>query len=245
MSELRAMIRKEWLELRQGAHGGRSGLMYQTASAAAAGVLVGVASQESLLRTHRTTLVLAICAAASVLPFIIDTIAGERERHTLEALLATPIRAGTLVAGKVITLMLYASASTALLLATAMVAARIAGGIPLQSASATVVVASVVTPPLLTLAFVATGIQLSLRAATVRGAQPLVGTLLIAFMIVPLGALRLLPRNERVAVLAALQDTSDWQRVGGAIGLLLVIDVMILLVLRLRFARHKLVALIS
>ena len=243
-SEFQTIMWKEWLELRQGARGGRSGLTYQVLSVVAGGALIGVGWRDMLLRSHLTTFVLGIAAAGSVLPFVGDSVAGERERHTLESLLATPVRASAIIGGKIATLVLYAWASTILFLAVAIVASRVAGGF-FPSPNASVLASALVVPPLIALAFGACGMLLSLRAQSVRGAQQQLGMLLSAFMIVPLLLARALPASSKGALYRSLGDASAWELIALGIVAVLCVDALLLVIVRLRFTRHQLASLLT
>src|SRR5262249_380875 len=122
-------------------------------------------------------------AMSTSLALVSDTIAGERERHTLETLLASPVSDGAILRGKLLAIVAYAWAGAVLELGVIeVVSVAVGHGLPARS------VALVATLSLLDAALaVGFGVQFSLRAPTVRLAARKVGQFSF-FVVVPVSA---------------------------------------------------------
>jgi len=131
-----------------------------------------------------------------IISFIGDAIAGERERHTLETLLASRMPDRAILLGKVITTVLYAWGMSMLSLLLGLVLVdvfRTQGHwmfYPLD-----LLVDALVLSLLASVLAVSAGVLISLRAATVRQAQQILslGTLVLVFG--SIFVLRALPAN--------------------------------------------------
>jgi ABC-2 type transport system permease protein len=118
--------------------------------------------------------------------FIADAIAGERERHTLETLLATRLSDTAIILGKILAAVMYgvAFASTNLLIGWSVVNLKYWSGtlqgIPLYRLAALFALIGAGS------FFISgIGVFVSLRAATVRQAQQTFGVILLLLMMTP------------------------------------------------------------
>ncbi len=172
---------------------------------------------------------------------IADVFAGERERHTLETLLATRLDDSSILVGKLLGVLAPAWLATAFVYLVAIVATNVQFGHghlllpPLWSAAATL--ATIVLVPGL---LAAIGINASMRANTVRKAAQMLGLFVMALVFVPMIASRILPRGWLTSLMVALETHTPAQ-VGLAIGAgLLVLDLGIVALALARFRRGRL-----
>lgn len=178
-----------------------------------------------------------------VMGIVADGFAGERERHTLETLLASRLTDGAILAGKITSAVLYswgiAMASTLL----GGIVANFSGGegqgfvfYPLAWLAAAALFGL-----LLAVLVASVGSLISLRAGTVRQAYQ---QLSIGFMVLWFGlflGIRFLPESTRLSI-AAFLSTLDLLVVGvGLIVLLVLADILLIGVCRMRFQRAKLI----
>lgn len=236
-----AVMRKEWMEVRQGARQGRHGLGLQLATQLVTGIVIGAAWATSLFSSYLTTFGISIVAAGAILPLVGDAIAGERERHTLETLLAFPVPTRTLLAGKLALLVAYASVGSLIVLTTATVTAMIETRGPL-AVHWDVVAACLALPVLVATSFAAGGLLLSGRSASARGAQQQLAFILSGMMLVPLALFRLVPLAARVHVLASLQGSSAMVIVALVAGGFLLLDVALVTLVAAHLTRRRLLA---
>lgn len=179
------------------------------------------------------------------LPFIIlvnmiaDSFAGERERHTLETLLASRLSDRAILFGKVGAAAAYgwvvgmAGAVVQFLVAT------VAGDSGFYPSGT--VVAIVVLGLLFSLLAASAGCLISLRTATTRLAQQILGIGFMVLIFVPIIVIQLLPSGTQAGILHWLNTTSPGTIFGFLVAVLIVLDVILLGIARLRFQRAKLI----
>jgi len=172
---------------------------------------------------------------------VADSFAGERERHTLETLLASRLPDRAILAGKIGAAVVYAWGLTLVCVLAGAVAINIAYGQGRLLFYAAPVAAGIVGLTFL-VALLASGlgVLVSLRAATVRQAQQ---TFSIAFllMFIPLFVLPMLPADLKAKLLAAVSGLDAMAAALVVILILAVADAVILAVADARFRRNRLI----
>ncbi|MBN1311735.1 MAG: ABC transporter permease [Anaerolineae bacterium] len=233
------MLRKELNEylIQGGVRSKRSYLIYILIF----GIFLPLQSGAEGIRNGLPLLFFAWLPFLLVSGIIADSFAGERERHTLETLLATRLPDQAILFGKILAATLYGTGMVLVCLITSIVAANVAfrgeGFVsypPLALAGALV--------GCLLAAGLASGIGVlvSLRAPTARQAQQTMSIAIIAlflpFYILPLLPPGLLPpipvEPEAINIVAILLAVGSG---------LLVLDIVLILVARLRFKREQLI----
>ncbi len=128
---------------------------------------------------------------------IADAIAGERERHTLETLLASRLPDQSIVLGKIVVIIVQSwvvmLAGAVLALVTVNVVHR--EGAELIMYPTPTVFGILVLPPLLGMLVTGIGVLASMHAATVRQAYQRLAIPLVAMIMIPSLGLSLLPRD--------------------------------------------------
>jgi ABC-2 type transport system permease protein len=181
------------------------------------------------------------------LPFLMvsgvvaDLFAGERERHTLEALLATRLSDRAILFGKLFAALAYGCLLTWVVVLVSLVTVNIAFGHGELLLFPWELAVGIVVFSILVAGFSASiGVLVSLRAASVRQAQQWMSAgMFIVF--VPLMLLQFVPQETLKNIGHTLETVNPLQvAVGLAIGLLLVEIVLIAIAMRL-FQRSKLI----
>ena len=169
-----------------------------------------------------------------------DSFPGERERHTLETLLASALPDEALLLGKIGASVFYGWSATLVLLATLLIGANFVRFGAIYPPST--LLAAIVLTPLMLLFFSTAGVLLCLRAPTVRAAQPRL-TAFFFGLFIPLVAVRpFIPREWREHAIAIMQSESGrLQSVATQIVLFAVIDLALLAVAVTRFRRSRLI----
>jgi ABC-2 type transport system permease protein len=194
MTDLGAVMWKEWRELRaQRREMGR----WQTISATIflvgfAGGMAGLAG----LFIVKTPLILvgAFVPAIAVVASACEAFAGERERHTLETLLASRLTSEALLAGKIFVQVLYGFALSLAVVAVFVIGANARTvAEPWTLPAPAMLVAIFAVTPLLLFLMATAGALVSLRAPTVRQASSRLVMLLVLLMIVLTVSMKLLP----------------------------------------------------
>jgi ABC-2 type transport system permease protein len=181
------------------------------------------------------------------LPFLMvsnvvaDTIAGERERHTLETLLASRLSDTAILLGKIASAVAYGWGITLAGILAGLITVNVtsrAGKLLLFSPE--IAVGLVALTFLSALLSAGLGVLISLRAATVRQAQQTMG--LVGFipffliLIVPM-----LPADIRNSLTEWFMTTSVTIIGLTAVAVLLAADIALILIALLRFQRSKLI----
>ncbi len=190
---------------------------------------------------------------AAVLPFawvplllasgmVADGIAGERERHTLETLLASRLSDRAILLGKVVAAIAYGWGFMVVSALVGLVTVNLANagrGILLYRPEAVLLLGGF---GLLGAGLVACGGALvALRAPTVRQAAQNMNLAIFAVVLVPVLLLQALPIDTRRQVVATLNGL-DWGTIAlGAAVLLVVVDLLLLAAAMARFQRARLI----
>jgi ABC-2 type transport system permease protein len=186
------------------------------------------------------------------LPFIIlqsiivDSFAGERERHTLETLLASRLSDRAILFGKFGAAVAYGLAGSLL---GAMVQAVVANLSPKNASAGSgpdfypigSVVAIIVLGLLASLLTSSVGCLVSLRAATTRQAQLNLTFGYLVLVFAPFIVFQVLPKQTQTAIIAALNAANPTQVLLIFAGVLLVVAIVLLLIARARFQRARLI----
>ncbi|MGI5876216.1 MAG: ABC transporter permease [Dethiobacteria bacterium] len=183
---------------------------------------------------------------------VADSFAGERERQTLETLLATRLPDRAILLGKILAALIYALAFTILILVTSLLTLNLAKGTPgLFIYSPLLLLISLVGSALTSLLAITLGISVSLRAKSVRAAAQVLNLpIILFFLLLGFG----LPALIKTLPANLLQEMSQYLSLIdplllAAVPLLLlalVDSILLALVVRRfhrgRFPRHKIVS---
>lgn len=204
MSGVRAVL---WKELRETyAGGGRPVASVIVSAILALLVAVGVPLFMALLFSHDQAVAYSFAVATAIsafgtflgffspMPTIVDTFAGERERHTLETLLATPLSDRAILGGKVLAQYIPVWGSALLLtVASAATATAVAGGpglLVLPLALVGTLVGGTVTATFI----VGLGSLISLGAPTIKKGQERLSLVMLPIFMLPALSGAILPR---------------------------------------------------
>lgn len=229
---------REFITLRPGLRGGWTGVLIIIA---VFGILIPIQSGREWVTAPTTVLMWAWLPFILVNSVVADSFAGERERHTLETLLASRLSDRAILIGKISSAIAYGWGITLIGVMVALVTVNVSQGAG----------EFLFFPPLIGLAILSSsflvawlaaglGVMVSLKAASVRQAQQ---TLSVAFLalFVPLLLLPLLPENLQVTVQNGLSGI-DLQLVIILVTItLLLIDLGLLAAAFRRFKRSQLI----
>lgn len=170
-----------------------------------------------------------------------DSFAGERERHTLETLLASAIPDEALLLGKISANVLYGWGTALLLVFTLLAGASITNFGVFFSPST--LVGLLVLTPLTLIFFSAAGVLMSLHASTVRDAQTRLSALFFGLTI-PLVAVRpFLPDHWKTQAIELMRSESGrMQSMLWNVLLFVVLDGVFVALAMARFRRGRLIA---
>lgn len=239
MREIGVVMRKELKEMGiEG--GGRRGRLTPLVGLAVAGMLIPFNLGVRYVLPETMMVMGLVLPALFVLPIVADTFAGERERHTLETLLATRLPDQSILFGKLAAIVSYAFVLSVLALGIGLITVNVAH----PEARALLVSPATLATTVVEIVLVATlmtgiGLLISLGAATVRQAQQRFSMILLVPMMIPaiVGGLPAAMREPLRRMLAAGQLTrTQWLLAG-----LIVLNAIVLGVSSRRFQRSKLI----
>lgn len=173
---------------------------------------------------------------------IADAFAGERERHTLETLLASPLSEQAILLGKVAAVVGYAWLLTLIILLAGLVTVNFVHADGELLLYPVAIALSGVVLGLLTATLAASiGILISLRAPTVRQATQQMVIASIALTWLPIFGLGLLPTQWQETLLKSVTSANTTAIFLMFVVVLFVLDVALLSVALLRFQRSRLI----
>jgi len=236
------MVWKEWREFRDQLLSLRRGGLSALILALILGVVAPVQLGPEWVESKLIIAYWPFLAATMVSSLIADSVAGERERHTLETLLASRLADSAILLGKIIAAVLYGLGFAVANLVIGLVAVNVAhgnGGLILFGARQ--LIATVAFTILASLLMAGIGVFISLRASTVKQAQQAFGIAIIVLTMGPLllfNALEYETRNRVIARLLGLGEIRIYAYVTAA---LTIASIIVIGAALARFKRGKLV----
>jgi ABC-2 type transport system permease protein len=239
IADVRAMIWKEFHELRQGGGRGKYApfilvLIY--------GVFFPLQTGRSWVDSYQMIGFGLGVSVFMVLSVVADSIAGERERHTLETLLASRLSDRSILVGKIGAVVLYGWGLTIVSLIAGLIVVNLSvGGGHLLLYPTGRAVATVVLTFLLSVLATGIGVLVSLRSSTVRQAQQVltIGWVVLIFLMV--FGVQLMSPSTRLRLEHRLSTAQLATVVVIAVLVLGLLDVIVLALNAARFQRSRLI----
>jgi len=181
-------------------------------------------------------------AATMVSSLIADSVAGERERHTLETLLASRLPDSAILIGKIVAAVLYGVGFAVVNLVIGLVAVNVthreAGLILFDAQRLAVTIALTVLASLL---MAGIGVFISLRASTVKQAQQAFGIAIIVLTMGPLLLFNAVAPETRELWVGRVATVGETRLELYVLSGLLILSVVVIGLALARFKRGKLV----
>ena len=236
------MVWKEWREFRDQLLSLRRGGLSALILALILGVVAPVQLGPEWVESKLIIAYWPFLAATMVSSLIADSVAGERERHTLETLLASRLSDSAILIGKVIAAVLYGLGFAVANLVIGLVAVNVAhaDGEPILFGVQQLTVTIVLTI-LASLLMAGVGVFISLRASTVKQAQQAFGIAIIVITMGPLLLFNALEFETRTRLLGHVASLGETRIELYIIGALAAASVIVIGVALVRFKRGKLV----
>lgn len=173
---------------------------------------------------------------------VADAFAGERERNTLETLLATRLPDRAILLGKIAAAVVYGWGATVFIVVLGLVTVNLSHGGEGLFLYRPVVILSGSTLGLLAAGLaVTTGVLFSLHAATVRQAQQSLSFAITLIAVGPVVVLRFLPVPGKEALFVTFMTVGEVPMLLLAGLLLIVFDAALFIAVSRRFIRSKLI----
>lgn len=235
------VVWKEWQEFRDQLLSLKRGGLSALILALILGVVAPVQLGPEWVQSKIIVAYWPFLAATMVSSLIADSVAGERERHTLETLLASRLSDSAIVIGKIIAAVLYGLGFAVANLVLGLIAVNVAHR---ESApilfTAQRFVATILLTILASLLMAGIGVFISLRASTVKQAQQAFGIAIIVLTMGPLLAFNALSPGTRFLLATRIAALGETRIEVYAVAGLMVLSVIVIAGALARFRRGKL-----
>ena len=241
LHDIGVMMWKEFKELlfqRGNMRGGWIGLLFFLA---VFGVFLPLQSGPAWVRSPIGLVMWAWVPFLLVSSMVADSFAGERERHTLETLLASRLSDRSILLGKLVTAVAYGWGLALISVLLGLVTVNLAyaqGALLLYPPDIALGIAALSF--LIALLSSGIGVLISLRAATVRQAQQTL-SILNLLIFIPIFLLPLLPEEWQLRLTQILLQANARQITLAVMALLAVIDAFLVMATMRRFQRARLI----
>jgi ABC-2 type transport system permease protein len=244
LEDIGTIIWKEWKDeiWRQGQISQRPTQMRIILMLLLFGIIIPWRAGPSYVENPMSLVVPTLIPIFAIIGIVTDSFAGERERHTLETLLASRLSDQSILVGKMLCAVLAAWAAFIIMLALGLIGLNIAHGHgQLLMFSRNRLITALVFNVLLSLVVSSAGVLVSLRAPTVRDAMKMLS---IGFMIIIYGGafgFQMLPPDWRASIIKFVTGENLFTLEALAAAILLAIAAALFAVARLRFQRARLI----
>lgn len=241
MADMKTMLWKEWKELLLASGERRSAFLMLVLPVVVVGIVIPWQAGRSWVDSPITMAAWAWFPLFLVINVIADSFAGERERHTLETLLASRLSDFAILFGKIAAAVVYAWGLTLVMLVFGIVTVNVTAGAgelllyppaTMLGAAGLSLLGAILTA--------GAGVLVSLQSSTARAAQQRLGLTVMVVFVVPFFAMQALPRDWAAPTFAFVAENPMVAMVIVA-GVLLVIDVLLIAAAAARFKRSVLV----
>lgn len=242
IGDITTMMTKEWREFFTSSGSRRSGFIGILIILVVFGLYlpyrIGQVWVETPLSVFFYSVYLPLTLVISV---IADSIAGERERHTLETLLASRLSDRAIILGKLGAAAGYSLVISILAALVGMVAANLQGGKSFQLYPIGILISIIAFSLLVAILFAGIGVLVSLRASTVRQAQQVMSVAMIVVFLLPALIFAALSNTARQQFLGWL-SSANWTTISLIVAVVLVVfDLLTIAVVMARFQRSRLI----
>jgi len=241
ISDIVTIIWKEWKEIFLRRGGGRSGWLNLAIILGLMGVFMPLQTGPQWLSNPLWPLLWAWLPIFLAINIVADAFAGERERHTLETLLASRLSDQSILLGKIGAAVLYAWSLTVAGLLLGAITINLAYPVGLRFYSGLTFPLGLLLSFLASLLIAAVGTLISLNAPTARAAYQRLSIVIMVIWLLPTIGLQLLPAQTRTALFGGLRNINLGAVLLGGLIALVLADVVLVLVAMARFQRARLI----
>jgi ABC-2 type transport system permease protein len=243
IGDILTMLWKEWQELLRQRGNWRGFLMGLLVPVFIFGIMFPLQTGMRWLTTPISLTAWIYMPIALVMTMMADSFAGERERHTLETLLASRLPDGAILFGKILAAVSYAIFLSLSILAVGLITVNVVyspNGFVFYSAP--IFWGGAIGGLLISFLGCGIGVLVSLHAATVRHATQTLSYVMLAVFFLPFLLLELAPAWLLQGMSVRLAPLLRHQEIAVLTGLitLILVDVILLAVARARFRRNRL-----
>lgn len=241
-TDILTVLRKEWREIFLMRGSVRSGVTNVLILVGVIGIVMPWQSGPEWLTSPVGAMIWAWLPIFSSTGIIADSVAGERERHTLETLLASRLNDRAILLGKISATVLYAWMLSVVSMLVGVVTVNVAypSG-QLQFYSASFFFPVLLLTLLLGLLLAVIGVLVSLNAENARQAYQKMSIVMIVVWVLPALAVQFIPQATLANALRFLDSVSLPALAGGFFAVVLAADFILLRLAIARFKRSRLI----
>jgi ABC-2 type transport system permease protein len=242
MADVWTIMWKEWKELlvRQGAT--RGGVLRLIVLLGALGILLPLQIGRGWTDSAMVVLFAAWNPFVLVTAVVADAFAGERERHTLETLLASRLPDRAILVGKTVTALSYGWGLTLVAQILGLISVNLAYGRGEALLYPPAIALSIAVSSFLSSGLAATaGVLVSLRAPTVRQAQQTMSIASMVLLFLPIYGIRALPAEWRSNLTHVLMGVNVRTAALAGAAFVAALDMGLFLAAIVRFRRARLI----
>ena len=242
MSDVQVVVWKEWRELLRMSGSKRGAIVRHVFSVGVIGVIWPWQFGLPFVHSALAVVLAALTALMYIAGAAPDAFAGERERHTLETLLASRLPDYAILLGKITALIQYGCVAATVMLVIGLITVNLVHGEGrLLLFSPEQLVSILLFTPLAAGLMASVGVHVSLRAKTVKQAQQTLSTAVLILLFLPVIAFPTIPDYWKMtAARLAQSDQKVWMAAGLASAMLLT-QALLFALAALRFKRGRLI----
>lgn len=241
ISDILVVTRKEIKEILVMGGGGTRGWLSQLVLFGIFGIFLPLQAGRAWVETPLLLLAWAWLPYLLAATTVSDSFAGERERHTLETLLASRLSDRAILFGKALAVIVYACGVSWVLVVLSLITVNIAnwgGGLILYTPFTLI---GILLFSLLGSGLAASaGVLISLRSATARQAAQTM-SFFIFVLFIPVFVVQFLPADFQLNLFQALERADPWQIALAAALLLVLLNAGLLMAALSQFKRSRLI----
>ena len=244
IQDIAILISKEWKEVVFHRGGGRQSWVSMVILFGLLGIYMPYMSGADWLKNPIALFTWAWVPLFMTIGLVVDAFAGERERHTLETLLATRLSDLSILLGKILSSVLYAWSISAICAVVGAITINIA--FPsgrFQFYSLGMFFGGLFVVLLVAILISTIGVFVSLKSATVRQAYQKLNLSIMAIWFIPFILIQAFPDKVQSFFLkvSPVLDKYLVLIIAGLFGVLILADVIMLLLAKKRFQRERLI----
>lgn len=242
MADVLTVMWKEWRELLRQRESMRGGIMRILIFVGVFGVFLPLQMGREWVESPRLLMLWAWVPLFLVTSVVADSFAGERERHTLETLLASRLSDRSILFGKISAALSYGFGLALIGIVLGLVTVNLVHGKGELLLYSPMIAVSIIGLMFLGAGLAAgAGVLVSLRASSVRQAQQTMTIAIMLLLFVPIYSVQALPENWKMPIAKLFINANTTQLVFIAITVLVVIDILLFVAAMARFKRARLI----
>lgn len=242
MSDIQVVVWKEWRELLRMSGSKRSAVLRHVFSVGIIGVIWPWQFGLPFVHSPLAVVLASVTALMYIAGAAPDAFAGERERHTLETLLASRLPDTAILMGKIVALVQYGCVAAVVMLIVGLITVNVVHGEGrLLMFEPGQLIAIVLFTPLAAGLMAAVGVHISLRAKTVKQAQQTLSTAVLILLFLPVIALPSIPAEWRAALAGLAQGGRTTVIAAGLASAMLLTQALLFVLAAVRFKRGRLI----